>query len=192
MRDVLNGRGTGSLGRRNALLSENLPVHPSIRSDVAITFLQSADPVRYARLLALSAQTVTAFCSLHRCSYEQTLGIRYGVKPWHAALNRITILKEYLERGYKGWIVYLDADAFIVDLSFDLAGYLASHEDKALVAAPSGHLPPRWWEINNNVFALNGGHPLAHELVRHWHGQLCAIPEETLKAEERWGDVADD
>lgn len=97
-----------------------------------------------------------------------------------------------LDRGYKGWIFYLDSDAFFVDLSFDLADYLANHADKAVVAAPSGHLPPRWWEINNGVFAINLTHPLAQELVRHWHGQLCAIPEEALKAEERWGDVADD
>lgn len=157
-----------------------------------ITMLQSADPGRYAQLLMLSSQTVQAYCALHGLNYEMTMSIRYGRKPWHAALNRITILKEYRDRGYDGWVVYIDADAVIVDLDFDLRSYLAERGQAALIAARSGVLPARWWDINNGVFAINLGHPLARQLVDAWHARLRSVPADALLAEERWGDVADD
>jgi len=157
-----------------------------------ITFLQSADSVRYARLLSLSSQTVQVFCAKNGFAYDMSLGIRYGVKPWHAALNRITILKAYLDRGYGGWVFYVDADAYIADLDFNLKGFLDARSGFALIASPSGLTPRRWEDINNGVFAINLSHPLGVELVNRWFAALRAIPENVLCDEERWGDVADD
>lgn len=157
-----------------------------------VTFLQTADPVAYRSLIEITSQTVREYCARSGAFYECFLGIRRGSKPWHAALNRIPILKEYMDRGYRGWVVYIDADAYIADLDFDLRAYLSDKSDYGMIAAPSGQQPPKWWQINNGVFALNLGHEAGRRIVQGWYERLDRIPVDVLASEKAWGDVIDD
>jgi len=83
-------------------------------------------------------------------------------------------------------------DAYIADLSFDIGAYLAERNQYALIAAPSGLTPPRWWDINAGVFAINLGHAKGRELVDLWFEKFMAPPLDVLSAEQVWGDVIDD
>lgn len=157
-----------------------------------ITFVQTADAAVYTRFIALTSMTVREHCARQGHNYESFIGLKRGAKPWHAALNRLPILKSYVDQGYRGWIIYLDADAYIADIDFDIRAYLETKRNFAMIAAGSGLLPPRWWDINNGVFAINLGHPQGRLIVEKWYDELSQVPEEELRAEEKWGDVIDD
>lgn len=157
-----------------------------------ITFLQTADAVVYREMIEVTAPTIREYCARTGFSYDCFLGVRHGSKPWHAALNRIVMLKEYSDRGYRGWVIYVDADAYVFDLGFDLATYLAGKGDFGLIAAASGIQPPRWWDINNGVFAINLGHQAGRRIVDLWYERLMSVPLDELNAETRWGQSIDD
>lgn len=157
-----------------------------------ITFIQTSDVSKYRPLIDLTSQTIKAYCSRFGHAYECFYGLKRGAKPWHASLNRIPILKSYVDSGYDGWIIYVDADAYIADLSFDLAAYLAERGQYAMIAAPSGVVPERWWDINAGVFALNLGQEKARALIDLWYEKFMAPPLDVLCAEEVWGHVIDD
>jgi hypothetical protein len=133
-----------------------------------VKFLQTADPQKYARLLDASAPSTRAFCAIHGLEYEAFIGLKRGRYPWHATFNRIDLLNEALQAGFDGWIVYLDADAFVVDLKFDLAAYLDQHAHAPLIARAVTPEKAPTWNINAGVLILNMKHPQAAWLIRTW------------------------
>ena len=154
-----------------------------------ITFLQTSD-ITYRPLLELSSQTVREYCTRHQCGYESYFGILRGYHPWHATFNRIPLLKRMLDAGYSGWVCYLDADAYIADLDFDLKSYVSDKADIAFVVAPAK--PAHWWDVNAGVFLINFAHPVAHEIVHGWFRHFNAISDARLQAAKSWGQVPDD
>jgi hypothetical protein len=133
-----------------------------------VKFLQTADPQKYARLLDASAPSTRAFCAIHGYEYEAFIGLKRGRSPWHATFNRIDLLNEALDAGFDGWIVYLDADSFVVDLKFDLPAYLDQHADAPLIARAVIPEKAPTWNINAGVLILNMKHPQAAWLIRTW------------------------
>jgi hypothetical protein len=133
-----------------------------------VKFLQTADPVKYARLLEVSAPSTRAFCALNGYEYEAFVGLKRGSRAWHATFNRIDLLSELVQANFDGWIVYLDADAFVVDLTFDLAAYLGQHADAPLIARAV--IPERapTWNINAGVLMFNMSHPQTARLITAW------------------------
>lgn len=157
-----------------------------------ITFVQTADVAIYSKFIDLTSLTVKEHCARQGHDYECFLGIKRGAKPWHASCNRIPILKSYLDAGYDGWFIYIDADAYVADVDFDIRAYLADKSEYAMIAAGSGHEPPVWWDVNAGVFALNFGHPHGRLIAKLWHDLFMEVPAEEFAAEEKWGDVFDD
>ncbi len=102
------------------------------------------------------------------------------------------MLRSIVATGFDGWVIYLDADAYVFDLGFDLAEFLAAHAQAALVAAGSGVQPQRWWDVNAGVFAINLAHPGARAIITGWNALLDQIAEDDLCGEAAWGQVADD
>jgi hypothetical protein len=133
-----------------------------------VKFLQTADPIKYSRLLDVSAPSTRAFCAIHDYEYEAFVGIKRGRHPWHATFNRINLLNEALEAGFGGWIVYLDADAFVVDLKFDLTAYLQQHANAPLIARAVIPEKAPTWNINAGVLIFNMQHPQTAWLIRTW------------------------
>ncbi|MGO9006966.1 MAG: hypothetical protein ACLQIQ_13890 [Beijerinckiaceae bacterium] len=157
---------------------------------MSIIFLQTSDRT-YRPLLETTSKTVREYCGRHNFSYESYLGIIRGYHPWHATYNRIALLERLVQAGILGWVCYLDADAFIADLDFDLRNYLADKNDFALIAAPGG--PPRvWWNVNAGVFLINLGNPVGRQIIRDWAVRFAMITDEQLQNAEAWGSLSDD
>jgi hypothetical protein len=154
-----------------------------------VKFLQTADPFRYAAMLAASSASTRAFCDANKHEYEAFVGLKYGTRPEHATYNRIALLNEALNSGYDGWLVYLDADSFVVDLQFDLNAYLRRYQDHALIVRPSIPGEALAWRINAGVLLINASHPATKRILRGWRrlfrlaylfGQLHISPEYSI------------
>ena len=102
------------------------------------------------------------------------------------------MLQDLLHRGYDGWVLYIDADAYVYDLDFDVRGYLHDKDAYALIAAGSGSLPNLYWNVNNGVFFLNLANPVAAEIVSAWAAAFSDISDDSLRAASAWGDVPHD
>lgn len=157
---------------------------------MSIVFFQTSDAHRYADMLFETARTVRAYCGRHGFAYESFTGLKRGFHPWQAAFNRIYIFQELLARGRHDWAVYMDADAYVADLQFDLSAYLADKSDVAAVVTPSG-ATDAWWDINDGVFILNLRHPGAKPLLDAWQAAYEAIPDEVLQEQPNWSNPDD-
>lgn len=156
-----------------------------------VVFLQSADAFHYLPMLQETSRTVIEYCRRASFRYEGFVGHKRGHWPWQATYNRIFQFRELVERGFAGWAVYLDADAFIVDLDFDLRGYLADKDHHLAVMTPSMATPHRW-DINNGVLLLNLAHPGGRDLLNTWQSCLGTITDHQLRDAADWGDVEHD
>lgn len=146
---------------------DELPIEPNATRD-EILLLQSSDAEVYAPMLAQSARTTRAYAERHGYRYESFIGIKRGCLPWHAIYNRIDLLMDLIAADYQGWVLYMDADAWIVDQGFDLRGYLADKRGYALIASPAENAFDAYWNVNNGVILFNLGHPFARALITEW------------------------
>lgn len=159
---------------------------------MTLLFLQTCDPHVYRPMLDITSATVREYCARHRFGYSRYIGIIRGDKPWHAALNRIVLLRAIAASGFAGWVIYLDADAYIHDLAFDIGPILARNANVALLAAGSGVMPQQWWDINDGIFAIDLAHPGGRAIVAGWNDRLDCMTDAMLASEKTWGDVAND
>jgi hypothetical protein len=160
-----------------------------------ILFLQTADLHAYKPLLEVASRTVTEYCARHNFSYQSFLGICRGYRAWHATYNRIPLLQRLLDGGFRGWACYLDADAFVADLDFDLTAFLRDKSHLALIAATDKPEDPErpYWLINAGSFFLNFGNPIGRQIVSDWAEQFGAISDERLEAATEWSrQIMDD
>ncbi|SFU49490.1 hypothetical protein SAMN02799631_00940 [Methylobacterium sp. 174MFSha1.1] len=154
--------------------------------------VQTSDPVNYFPMIMETLRVNQHYASLVGASYECFLGLHVGYHPWHATFNRIPMLKNMIEQGYYGWVLYIDADAYIYDYTFDLWGYLDAHKHEALIAAPGSGKAP--WDINIGIFFINLGSSIGREIVNRWHAEFeSTLTESTmLNASEPWVNIAND
>ena len=155
-----------------------------------VVVIQSADTGAGGVMLAQSARTAVEYCRRHGYERREFLGLYRGFHPWQASFNRVFMLKELLDEGYSGWVLYLDMDAVIVDLDFNLYRVIP-FRPCALVACQSGATPAHW-DINNGIFLLNLGSEDGRTIVERWYAAAMAIPEELLRKGVRFGDPTHD
>jgi hypothetical protein len=155
-----------------------------------IAFAQTADTERYLDMVLATSKTAKAYCAAHDFSYECYLGVKRGYWPWQSTFNRIYMLQELIQRGQHDWMVYLDADAFVADLEFDLVGYLEPKSHIAAILSPSG-ASHNWWDINAGVMIFNLRHPNTHRLADAWVAAYEAIPDETIREQSQWSNPND-
>lgn len=156
-----------------------------------ITLIQTADPIFYYPMLAETARTVRQYCIRNGLAYEQYVGLKRGRMAWHAAYNRVYMLKDMLDRGVGGWVLYLDADAMIIDQDFDLRRYLRDRDHHAGIF--SGWCSDRPYDINSGGFAINLSHPWGRALVVDYHRAVADIPDAEFEGALRWElDVPED
>ena len=156
-----------------------------------ITFFQTSDPYFYADMLAQTSRTLRAYCARHGCRYESYVGIKRGDYNWQASFNRLYMFDELVQRGREGWAVYVDADAYICDLGFDLRSWLAEHADKAMIATPSG-ASTHYWDLNNGVLLFNLSHPTARFILRRWKAAFEGVNDQRVQAATDWHMGVDD
>jgi len=157
-----------------------------------LTILQTADTQLYSKMLDVSMHSFKTYCLKNNISYDVFFGLKKGNKPWHASLNRIFILKSYLDSGYDSWVIYTDADTYIVDQEYDIRKYLNEREKHSIIVAPSGKLPPRWWDVNIGVFAINMSNDFSKNFINEWHRKMMEFSDDDINNEKKWGDVVDD
>jgi hypothetical protein len=156
-----------------------------------VLLLQTSDPHVYFDMLCLSARTNREYCRRHGVTYQAFVGIKRGFHAWQATFNRIPLLYELAEAGFAGWVLYLDADAYIADLDFDLRAYLADKREFAAILTPI--LPgAEWWDINAGVALFNLASAEGRRLVGSWHQAFMAIGNDALRAAGKWDLVRND
>ncbi len=178
------------IDRRKARAQGRLAARDWGSSGPAI-LLQTCDPFVYFDLLAASSRANRAFCQRHGIAYAAFVGIKRGFHPWQAMFNRILLLQEYLEQGYTGWILYLDADAFVADLAWDVRGYLADKADYAAVMTPGGEAVADW-AVNDGVGFFNLRDPACRHLIAAWHRAFMEISDSALRAAAQWELIRND
>jgi hypothetical protein len=143
------------------------------------TFLiRTSDHTVYAEMLDITSPNIAAFCQRHDLQYRVFKGLKRGHWDWHSCFNRLYMFEELIAEGHDGWVIYLDADAFVVDLDFPIGKYLDSKSDHAGVLVHSG-ATPAYWDVNNGVMFLNLGNPVAKLIVRDWIDRHEKIFNET-------------
>jgi hypothetical protein len=187
----LFGRLADRLVNRPRLRAEGrLRARPlALTNDVLL--LQTSDPHVYFDMLCLSARTNREYCRRHGIAYQAFIGVKRGFHPWQATFNRIPLLHELAEAGFAGWVLYVDADAYVADLGFDLRGYLA---DKAAYAAILTPVAPgaAWWDINAGVALFNLASGEGRRLIGNWYAAFMAIGDAALRAAGQWDLVRND
>jgi hypothetical protein len=152
---------------------------------VDVIFFQTADAYKYSEMLAMTSRTVIEYCRRHNYSYESYTGVKRGPHGWQASYNRIYQLQEIMDRGFRGWAIHMDADAYIVDLDFDLGGYLSDKGQYSAILTPS-MATDHHWDINDGVALINLGHPIGREIVAGWRAGFDRVTDETLVAATDW------
>jgi hypothetical protein len=141
--------------------------------------IQSSDADVYARMLDVTAENIGAFCRHHNLVHRSFRGLKRGHWQWHSCFNRIYIFEELIAEGHDGWVLYLDADAFVVDIDFPIAEYLEARNEYAGIVVHAG-ATPAYWDINNGVMFLNLKTEVAKLIVRDWsrrHQEILEEPE---------------
>lgn len=156
-----------------------------------VTFIQTSDALFYYPMLLETSKTVREFCIRNGISYQQFVGTKRGHMPWHSTYNRIYMLKEMLDRGYEGWVFYLDADAYVFDLDFDLCAYLSDKGKYGGIFA--GYINNVMYDINAGGFAVNLSHPAGKGLVIDYFNAVEAIADADFDRSIYWdGEIRND
>lgn len=153
-------------------------------------FLQTCDPDRYFAIWAAGSQTVRRYCAKQGFGYEAYIGIKSGYFPWHATYNRIFLFKELWERKFRGWAIYIDADAVIDDQDFDLRAYTQDKSQFAAVLSYNGEA--HWWQVNSGVMILNFAHPWTGQLVTKLFDLFLSYCQPHLGNAKSWEDLPHD
>jgi len=135
------------------------------RFEGGIILAQTAAGAEYEAMLAATAERHRQYCEANAIRLWQHVGVHRGTQSWHATFNRIEMLRELLSSDWHGWFLYLDADAVIRQMSFDIRRYLGRRQKFALVAASGGSED---WMVNAGVFFLNLDDARARLIAARW------------------------
>ena len=162
----------------------------ALSEHVPIVFIQTSDPDVYEPMLRETAKVNKIYCKRHGLEYQEYVGLKRGYFPWHACFNRIILLKELIDAAYAGWAFYVDADAYVFDLSFDIRR-LVTEIGKPVIMAPGG-LTGFYWDVNDGVFLIDLRDATARELVLAWHADFMNTPDEVLQTAATWNSIPSD
>lgn len=147
---------------------------------IPIILLQTCDVDVYEPMFQQTFKTVREYKKRIKCECRAFLGIYRGYHPWHAAFNRIFMISELLEQNYKGWAIYLDTDAYVVDLEFDVRKYLQDKAQYWAIMTPGEGKGP--WDVNDGVMLINLEHHLTQVIVKKWKATLMGFSDGQMLA----------
>ena len=137
----------------------------SISSELLIW--QTSDRDKYWPMICETSRTIQEYSRNHPVNQETFIGIKRGVWPWQATHNRIYKLNELVENDYKGWVLYIDADAYICDFKFSFLEYLKDKSKYGLIVT-RGADSKSFNNFNAGVFFANLGHPITRYIIKKW------------------------
>lgn len=145
---------------------------------------QTSDEQCYSAILQETQKINRIYADVYGMTYDAFLGIKRGYHPWQATYNRLPMLKIYSSDEELHWILYVDADAYCYDLSFDINEYFTRHSTRALIIGQGSNKGA--WDVNAGVFAINLRHPIAQEMINEWNNIFMnEISDEDLRGAER-------
>ncbi|MGK7869423.1 hypothetical protein [Falsiroseomonas sp. E2-1-a20] len=144
-----------------------------------ILLYQTADADRFFPMISATMQCNRAFCLRRDVRMEVFIGVRRGIHPWQATYNRLGMLGDLLARDYDGWLIYLDADAFVPSPRFEIRGFLKQHADSAMIHPVGGGKGP--WDVNAGVFLWNFARPETREVARRWIAAFEQVTDQQLR-----------
>jgi hypothetical protein len=148
-----------------------------------VLIVRTADKNEYKQLLDATEQHHRRYARMHGYSYMRYDGVVRGMKPWHAAFNRI-LLESVLSKKHFDWVLYMDADAVIVDLSKRLDTFL-SHQHAIVACRGVSNDSSITWDINNGIALYKLRHPAMSDIVFLWRQTFESIPMDALSAEKQ-------
>lgn len=147
-----------------------------------VLILQTSDGARYKPLLDATEAHHRAYARRRGYDYARFDGVKRGAKPWHAAFNRIYLLQDLLKAREYDWVLYMDADAVVVDPARGVERFL--DDSKAFVACRGATDDPRiWYNVNNGVAFFNMRHPATPGILDAWRRLYERVPMAVLEAE---------
>ena len=135
-----------------------------------VLVLQTADPDNYVSLLRPGGAVNYQYALKHGYSYQSFVGLYRGQHAWHAAFNRIYLLQDIIKAGLYDYVLYLDADAIVVDLSQKVEDLV--EDDRLFYMASGGIEGKKPWHVNDGVFLFWFRHPMAKQVVDAWADQV--------------------
>jgi hypothetical protein len=97
------------------------------------------------------------------------------------------MMAELLAERHRGWVLYLDADAYIYDLDFPVIEYLKGNDRFAAIAVRA-NATAEYWDINAGVLFLNFGHDLGRRIAMELARRLDGASRTPQFAEAGWPD----
>jgi len=164
----------------------------------SILMLQSSDQFRYKKMLAVSSKVNKTYCDNNNIVFFSSVGIRYGIYPHHAMFNRIYEINELIDKGYNGWVFYLDADSIIYRRNFDLNRKLMDLKRNSKFAWLHNvylNNDPRYshYEINDGAFALDLSSAYARLFVEIWNKVYAEYySSNDYISASKWDDIVND
>lgn len=148
-----------------------------------VHIIQTCDGDVYKPMMDITEPLHRQYAKRYGYTYSRYDGIKRGFKPWHAAFNRIYLVLEIMDDMAKkkssrenkesqksqniDWILYMDADAVIVNLDKSVDSFLDNRY--ALVACRGSIDDPKiTWNINNGVMFYNLNHPHTRIILEKW------------------------
>jgi hypothetical protein len=92
------------------------------------------------------------------------------------------MLCELISRGEDRWVLYVDADSYIVDLQFDCSKYLMKRKGHSFVMAPGG-IEKESWCFNDGIFFADLSNPICRDLCQRWYDEFEKVWPETRLVE---------
>ncbi|WP_442680575.1 hypothetical protein ACSBM8_05100 [Sphingomonas sp. ASY06-1R] len=142
-----------------------------------ILFYQTAAGSIYEQMVRATETLHRRYCAVNGLDYHTEFGVRRGRFPWQATFNRVEMLGDLLTANFRGWFVYLDADAVIHQLGFDLRRYLGKRKRCAMIAAPGG---AERWNVNAGILFLNFDDPVGREIAVRWRNATHTVVSEQM------------
>jgi hypothetical protein len=78
---------------------------------------------------------------------------------------------DMVNEGYRGWVIYADADAYVADLNFPIHEFLSQRAERAILAAPGG-VP--LWNVNAGILLFNFGLESGRALIEQWYQKFTS------------------
>ena len=135
-----------------------------------VLIIQSCDGQAYKLMLDVVEPVNRKYCEKLGYDYKRWDGLKIKArdpKPFYATTNRVYLIQEELKRGYYDWVLYIDADAVVIDRNRPLTEFL--DPSRAVVACRGGSVPEYyWWDLNAGVCFFNLRHQKIKQLVNSW------------------------
>lgn len=165
---------------------------PAVRQGAAsspeVILMQTAAGERYKDILNATQILNRLYCKKQGFKYHQYIGIKRGYYDWHSTYNRLAMLDELIEEDFKGWALFVDADAFVRDQDFDLRSYISCLAPGIAFVAETGSGAGKW-DVNAGVFLIDLGSPTGRKIVCEWKRVTARLaPDHALDlVVEPWG-----